>query len=374
MASHPGGYRAGQAEPAGTPGGHDLIIRAEQALLGAVMSDPAHQAWLLGLILPSDLARPYHRQVLTAMQRLAASGANPEPAAVRAELAADPELPRSAALDGGLIISLLQATPRPGHAPAYAAMVIEYGIRQDLHLAASRLAQAAEPGDLPAAVAMFGHASRTVQACTQRRDSLPEPVRRFLLMPLADDRAVPAAPSATNPLQPGLPAEAAGRRMLQDLTAGAHHLPRVRRWLRPAHFASPAHARTYALICGMHTAGQPVDPVTVAWAAARSGLSVSPANLDGGTAAFAIDSAREVRRLGLLARTAEAAQQITTATADPRKSLAALLRDAAQQLRSLDPELDPRRPRRAETRQPPAMRRAVDPERPHGEAQAAEPV
>ena len=124
----------------------------------------------------------------------------------------------------------------------------------------------------------------------------------------------------------------------------------------------------------MHAAGQPVDPVTVAWAAARSGLSVSPANLDGGTAAFAVDSAREVRRLGLLARTAEAAQQITNATADPGKSLAALLRDAAQQLRSLDPELDPRCPRRAETRQPPGMRRAVGPERPHGEAQAAEPV
>ena len=93
-----------------------LAIRAEQALLGTVMSDPG-QAAVLDLVRAGDMLRPYHGQVLAAVQRLRGRGAAPEPVAVRAELAADPDLPPSVSRDGVLLIELLEAAPRPGMRP-----------------------------------------------------------------------------------------------------------------------------------------------------------------------------------------------------------------------------------------------------------------
>lgn len=372
MSGSPIGGNDGRPEPdLGVVASHDLAIRAGQAFLGAVMSDPARQAWLLDYVVAGDLARPYHGQVLAAMQRLRARRAPPGPAAVRAELAADPDLPRSVVLDGGPIIALLEAAPRPGHAPAYAAMVIERGIRQRLLGAASRLGQAAEHG-LPDAALEAAHVGREVEACKRRRDALPVRVRHCLVSadPSGADIAVPVTrglPSA------GPEARAAGERLLRDLAAGPHHVPQVRAWLRPGHFASVEHSLLYALICDMHATRQDVDSVTIAWAAARNGIAVDPAVFDGGTAAFVMDGAREVRRLGLLALAGRAAENMATAAAEPRTSTAALLRDAAEQVRSLDHQLDQRGLRRLGAARTPAPR-CVDLEASSGDEQAAEPA
>jgi replicative DNA helicase len=94
-----------------------LVIRAEQALLGAVLSDPAGQGHLLDLLEPDDMTRPYHGQVLAAMKRLRERGAEPGPLALHAELGHDPDLPRHVAHDGVLLANLMEAAPRPGHAP-----------------------------------------------------------------------------------------------------------------------------------------------------------------------------------------------------------------------------------------------------------------
>jgi replicative DNA helicase len=379
--------------------GNDLIIRIEQALLGAVMSDPAQQAGVLDLVHPTDLFRPYHGQVLAAMQRLRARGVAPDPVAVRAELAADPDLPLSTAVDGVLLAGLLQAVSDPRHASAYAAMAIDRGIRQRVMLSGSRMVQAAEAGDLEAAATAVAQAHREVRRCQERWNAVPEPVRRRLPEPVerahhadqsvwwrrgADDlngrarqeaqradgrspdddlaptpdspfRTVAASRAAkakrTRPAeeQPPIRAagEAAGRRLLRDLAAGARHIPAIRSWLRPAHFAIPAHGQIYALICDMNVAGQPIDPVTIAWAASRRGIAASAAGLDGGTAAFAVDSAREVFRLGLLVRTAQTGREIAAAAADPQKRLSETLRDARRRLRGTEPECDPRRRARA---------------------------
>jgi hypothetical protein len=47
-----------------------LGVRAEQAMLGAVLSDPAGQPQVLDWVEPGDMCRPWHGQVLGAMQRL----------------------------------------------------------------------------------------------------------------------------------------------------------------------------------------------------------------------------------------------------------------------------------------------------------------
>src|SRR5712691_397355 len=140
----------------GTP----LVIRAEQALLGAVMSDPAGQAHLLDLVRPDDMNRPYHGQVLAAMQRLRGSGMAAGPLAVYEEIKKDPDLPRSLSHDGVLLAGLMEAAPRTGHAPAYAAMVVGCGIRQRIALAAARMTQAAESQDLEAALDVAARATQ----------------------------------------------------------------------------------------------------------------------------------------------------------------------------------------------------------------------
>src|SRR5712692_8419835 len=116
--------------------GEGLRIRAEQALLGAVLADPAGQAHLLDLVRPDDMSRPYHGQVLAAMQRLRGSGTTPGPLAVYEEIKKDPDLRPSLSHDGVLLAGLMEAAPRSRHAPAYAAMVVGCGIRQRIALAA----------------------------------------------------------------------------------------------------------------------------------------------------------------------------------------------------------------------------------------------
>ena len=100
-------------------------VQAERALLGAVLLDPAGQHRVLDLVQPDDMRRPWHAQVLEAMQRVRARGAFPDPMAVYAELQNDPDLPTAVSRDGVLMAGLMEAAPTARHARAYAVLVIE---------------------------------------------------------------------------------------------------------------------------------------------------------------------------------------------------------------------------------------------------------
>jgi hypothetical protein len=391
----------------------DLVIRVEQALLGAVMSDPARQAAVLDLVRPGDMWRPYHGQVLAAMQRLRARGADPGPVAVRVELAADPDLPPRVALDGVLLAVLLEAAPRSGHAPDYAAMVIDHSIRQRLGLAGSRMAQAAEAGELGPAIQVTAQALRETAVCQARWQSLPRHVRQEVPAPAghrapqAEEAAwqlraareeiartrqdaqdeVPGdlarrlesiarhvagaaavskvagrerTPTAGETRPQGQAAEAAGDRFVRDLIAGPGQVTVVRDWLQPGHFARPVHGQLYALIRDMDTAGKPVDPVTIAWEAAKRGIAADAAELEGGMAPAVLGDAREVRRHAVLARISQAGRDLCASAGNPQVLTTALLRDTALRLRSLEREVDPRpgRPDRTDGESRPAARRS----------------
>src|SRR5258706_10961703 len=135
----------------GTPG--------ERARRGAALPAPPGQHRVLDLVEPADMHRPWHAQVLAAMQRARGRGALPEPAEVYRELQNDPDLPRSVARDAVPLAGLMEAAPRARHAPAYAAIVVEGGIRRRLYLAGSRMEQASESGDLEAAWRQAARAS-----------------------------------------------------------------------------------------------------------------------------------------------------------------------------------------------------------------------
>jgi hypothetical protein len=86
------------------------------------------------------------------------------------------------------------------------------------------------------------------------------------------------APVTARPAGPA--AEAAAGQFLRDVVAGPAQIPEIRRWLGSGDFARPTHGQVYALIRDMHAAGKPVDPVTVAWEAARRGIAVDTVELE----------------------------------------------------------------------------------------------
>ncbi len=152
-------------------------------MLGAVLLDPAGKRHVLGLVEPGDMYRPWHGQVLTAMRRVGADGRLPGPVEVYGELRNDPDLPQSVARDAVPLADLMAAAPRADHASAYAVLVIEGSIRRRLHLAGSRLEQAAEFGDLAAALRQSARAGHEVGACRARWLALPERLRAELAFP-----------------------------------------------------------------------------------------------------------------------------------------------------------------------------------------------
>jgi hypothetical protein len=215
--------------------GVPVVIRAEQALLGAVTSGPDGQAHVLDLMDPDDMTRPYHGQVLAAMQRLRGSGTAPGPLAVYAEIKRDPDLPPRVSHDGVLLAGLMEAPPRPGHASACAAILAGDGIRRQIAVAASRMIQATEGLDLETALSMAGQAKRELERCQARWDALPEPIGREppvtdvvdLAASGADLRSRQARAGAEAGTCPGPAADEAGTRILRDLAAGPSQITAV---------------------------------------------------------------------------------------------------------------------------------------------------
>jgi hypothetical protein len=84
----------------------------------------------------------------------------------------------------------MEASPRTRHAPAYAAIVVDSGIRRRLELVGTRLTQAAESGDLDLMRHQAAHGRQEFEACRARWRALPERLRRELSFPSPNDHAV----------------------------------------------------------------------------------------------------------------------------------------------------------------------------------------
>ena len=276
-------------------------VGAEQALLGAVLADPPGQQYLLGLVEPGDMFRPWHGQVLAAMQRLRDRGQLPSPQNVYQEIRRDPDLPRSVALDAVPLADLLGKSRRAAHAGTYAAIIVEAGIRRRVQLAGSRVAQAAEDGGLDVALGQAARARADLVACAARWTALPaglrsepgrlpaeepwQPGRENISRTPAPSHAHPpwsqngvigrdapaatrrpgdtATPVGTLPARRLVPGAASSIRSpspaamaafgaaLRDLIDDPRQLGTVRSWLRPEHFTHAASGRLYAVLLDM---------------------------------------------------------------------------------------------------------------------------
>ena len=296
------------------------------------------------LVKAEDMCRPWNAQVLGRCG-VSVTGAR---CRIRwlctGELQNDPDLPPSVARDAVPLAELMEAAPHARNAPAYAALVVESGIRNRLCITGCRMVQASEGGDLEAASRMSAQAHHEVDVCMARWLDLPPSLRRELRAhtgPVAARQE--SRPADTQNSRPhGEEAVVAGGNALRDLAAAPGRLASVGGWLRPEHFARPEDGALYGVMRDMDAAGIPVDPVTVAWEAARQGVPVGPERLAEGMGPFAEASARVVFRHAQLAFVAQAGRDIQDTAMNAGSSPRQVLQMAAGRLRTLESQPSPR--------------------------------
>jgi replicative DNA helicase len=130
---------------------HDL--RAERAVLGAVLLNPVVAAQLLPLLKPGHFYRPWHGQLLEAAQALHRAGSPVDPITVHDELRRRGLRGEPGRSCGVLIHDLLEAVPVTSSGSHYARIVLEQSARRRLVQAGVKLVQLAQqppdgPGDL----------------------------------------------------------------------------------------------------------------------------------------------------------------------------------------------------------------------------------
>lgn len=246
------------------------LLRAEQAVLGAVLLDPGQLA-ALSWLAPAHFYRPVHRALFAAMRKLQPEG--------RPTLMDKGEVPLEWVTDTvaeagqhvrGLTASyahaLIASCPRPGHAPVYGRMVLEGAIHRTVTQHAVRLYQAAR------ADALQGEVEGALHQADVLADVLADLARRWGTEPR------PLAPAQSR-AEATVPPPTSTEKALQDeqillsvLVNQPAAMDEVVLWLRPGDFAEAGHGRLYRCLGALHHRGEPIDQLTVLWEAQRRGL------------------------------------------------------------------------------------------------------
>ncbi|MFB9464961.1 DnaB-like helicase N-terminal domain-containing protein [Streptomyces cinereospinus] len=317
------------------------LLQAEQAVLGAVLLDPAQIPRLSEWLRPGHFYRPHHAALYAALLKLHSDGrpgGAPQPTAPATEgrkAGAWPTAPsagsdeRLAWMDAAIaevnstgvrgltavyLHTLIDACPRPAHAPVYGRMVLEGAIHRTVAAHATRLHQMAR------ADAVRGSAEDTLHYAQVLTDVLEDLARRWGTdaRPMAPASPLPQ-PAAAH--QPPVSEEllADEEHLLGALTAHPDALGELVGWLRPEDFAYPGHGRIYRCLGALHHRGEPVDEVTVLWEAQRRGafadgaltaedvLRLCDSRSGGGSADY---FGEQVVRAALVRTAASAARQV----------------------------------------------------------------
>ncbi|WP_269858010.1 DnaB-like helicase N-terminal domain-containing protein [Streptomyces sp. RPT161] len=249
----------------------NVLIEAEQAVLGAVLLDPGQLDSLAGWLLPDHFSRPAHQAVFAAMLTLRSRG--------HSALASKGEAPLAWVTDTfaeadrhirGLTRSyahtLVAACPRAGNAPVYGRMVLEGAIHRSVLEHATRLCQVADTDALQRVV------DSTVDHVQILTDVLDDLSRRWG----CDPKPLPP-PDDVDHSYPVAAAGSDGQSEDEQFLVGLlidrpDGMRQVVEWLRPADFADPLCGRLYRCLGALHHRGEPIDAITVQWEAQRRGL------------------------------------------------------------------------------------------------------
>ncbi|MFF8447674.1 DnaB-like helicase N-terminal domain-containing protein [Streptomyces leeuwenhoekii] len=259
------------------------VYYAEQALLGALLSDPQRLADVAG-IGPEAFSTAAHAAVFAAIRALPAPGpaeAGDHAAALAALRTKSAPAPaeqtkhiawldrvlaaareRARGLTAAHLHGLISACPDPRHAPAYARIVVAEYARRRLRTAARHLMHTARDASLPhpvpnalaAADALAAVVDDVAAAFPPHSGSLPR---------------TPAPPPA--PPHDGEEAAQEERLLLATATARPADIEKMR-WLTAQDFTRPLHAGLWQCLTALVRRRAPVDPVTVLWQAQQRGV------------------------------------------------------------------------------------------------------
>ncbi|MFD5327945.1 DnaB-like helicase N-terminal domain-containing protein [Streptomyces sp. NPDC127092] len=247
------------------------LLKAEQAVLGAVLLDPgqlSHLEWLA----PDHFYRPVHQALFAALRNLrgdghpAVEGEGPVPLSWVTDAVAEAGL-HVRGLTASYAHLLVSACPRPAHAPVYGRMVLEGAIHRTVAQHAIRLHQEARAG------AVRGEVEGALHHADVLTGVLTDLARRWGTEPRP---VAPATSQAPDP--PALPPAQADQVaedeefLLSVLVERPGAMGEVVDWLRPADFADPVHGQLYQCLGALHHRGEPIDRITLLWEAQRRGL------------------------------------------------------------------------------------------------------
>ncbi|NYI03422.1 DnaB-like helicase N-terminal domain-containing protein [Allostreptomyces psammosilenae] len=243
------------------------LLRAEQAVLGALLFAPGQLDRLAQWLRPEHFYRPQHAALYAAMLHLRQN----KPAA--ALPAADGDrvewisatLAEAGTHTRGLFPAyahaLISACPDPRNAPVYGRMVLEGAIHRTVTEHATRLHQAAR-ADL-----LRGESEETLRQVDILTEVLADLARQWGTRPATTAASTNAAPAAVCERH-----RADEQLLLATLIDRPDSLDSVVRWLRPEDFADRGHGQLYRCLAALHHRGEPIDPLTVLWEAQRRGL------------------------------------------------------------------------------------------------------
>ncbi|MFB7620045.1 DnaB-like helicase N-terminal domain-containing protein [Kitasatospora sp. NPDC056181] len=246
----------------------DALFKGEQAVLGAILLDPA-QLDTLSWLTPGDFYRPAHQALFAAMRTLQSSE---HPA-----LATQGNVPLSWVTDTvteagrhvrGLTSpyahTLIAACPRPQNAPVYGRMVLEGSIHRTVTEHAVRLEH----------VARIDAEQQQVEGVLHHADVLTGVLGDLSRRWGTDPRPVPGPSTgpvvASPPVRPEQTEDE--RFLLAVLVSQPAAMGEVYDWLRPDDFADAGHGQLYRCLGALHHRGEPIDEVTALWEVQRRGL------------------------------------------------------------------------------------------------------
>ncbi|MER7050640.1 DnaB-like helicase N-terminal domain-containing protein, partial [Streptomyces jumonjinensis] len=321
------------------------LVRAEQAVLGAVFLDPSQLERLSPWLRPKHFHHPAHQALFAsalALQERGHPGSTAAVGAVPVSWVADAVTEagtRTRGVTASYAHQLVAACPRPEHATVYGRMVLEGAIHRTVTEHAVRLHQAAR------ADSVRGGTEETLLRADALAGVLADLARRWG----SDARPVPPtaepepAPRATVVVDGDLLADE--EFLLACLTARPDQLDAVVGWLRPGDFADLGHQQLYRALGALHHRGEPVDQLTVLWEAQRRGaltdrsldaervLAVcDPLTLSGSAEHFG----EQVVAAALVRTAAESAQQVQALAEDAALPAGRLIGHALHALGPLD--------------------------------------
>jgi replicative DNA helicase len=242
---------------------HDLVLRAERALLGAVLREP-HQLEQVSYLPTAAFTHPTHQAIYQYLRETYQGQQPPRPDQLPQSVAPQLRIP---GVDADYLRSVAAACPDPDHATIYARMLQEAHVRVTLASFANNIA-AENPTD---------------QRLQRYNDVLGRALARqgYTLTDTAREELAPAV-TTTRTTGAGTdqpPADERARReelVLADLLQHQRQIAEVQTWLSPQAFAPGVRRELYETIVTVDGYGEPVTEMTIEWELSRRRYQPQP--------------------------------------------------------------------------------------------------